>query len=61
MSIKYNEDDYYSNTFYAKVGGVSLQEINILEVEFMKMLKYKFFIDEDLFNKYKQYLINYEK
>lgn len=61
MSIKYNEDDYYSNSFYAKVGGVSLQEINSLEVEFMKMLKYTFFIDDELFNKYKQYLNTYEK
>lgn len=24
ISIKYNDDDYYKNAYYAKVGGVSL-------------------------------------
>jgi hypothetical protein len=60
MAIKYNEDDYYSNTFYAKVGGISLEEVNILEVEFLKMIKYTLFIDSDIFEKYTIYLKNYQ-
>ena len=28
VSIKYNEDDFFSNSFYAKVGGVSITELN---------------------------------
>jgi hypothetical protein len=60
MAIKYNEDDYYSNTFYAKVGGVTMQEINSLEIELSKLLKYHLFVDNDLFNKYKIYLMHYQ-
>ena len=29
IAIKYNEDDYFSNIFYSKVGGVSKKEKNI--------------------------------
>ena len=38
LAIKYNEDDYFSNMYYAKVGGTSLKEINFLEIEFMKFI-----------------------
>ena len=31
LAIKYNEDDYYSNEYYAKVGGIALKELNRLE------------------------------
>jgi hypothetical protein len=61
LAIKYNEDDYYSNEYYAKVGGVSLQEINALEYEAVIALRHKLFIDEDFFNKYKVYLKHYLK
>ena len=39
-SIKYNEDEIYSNTFYAKIGGISKEELDILEYEFLKLIKY---------------------
>jgi hypothetical protein len=61
LAIKYNEDDYYSNEYYAKVGGVSLQEINVLEFEAVLALKHTLFIDEEFFNKYKVYLKHYLK
>ena len=31
LAIKYNEDVYFNNEYYAKIGGVSLDEINSLE------------------------------
>jgi hypothetical protein len=43
------------------VGGVSLQEINLLELEAVLALKHTLFIDEDFFNKYKIYLKHYLK
>lgn len=60
LAIKYNEDDYYSNTFYAKVGGITLEEINKLEAEFLKHLTFTVFVDEELYNKYTLYLKHYE-
>ena len=58
IAIKYNEDDYYSNKYYAKVGGIPLTEINTLEIEFMKLVKYSLFVNESLFNTYNNYLKN---
>jgi hypothetical protein len=60
LAIKYNEDDYYSNTFYGKVGGVSMKEINVLEFEFLKLLQYCLFVKKDIYKKYKEYLINHK-
>ena len=61
ISIKFNEDDFYSNSYYARVGGVSLQEINNLEDEFLRMIKFCLWTEINLFNKYKVYLGKYEK
>ncbi len=61
VAIKYNEDDYYSNDFYAKVGGITLQEINSLEYECVKLLNHKLFVDEDFYKKYEVYLKHYQK
>ena len=38
LALKYNEDDYYSNKYYAKVGGISLKELNELEYNIMVLL-----------------------
>jgi hypothetical protein len=61
LAIKYNEDDYYSNEFYSKVGGISLQEINIMEFEALLFLKHVLFVDKEFFYKYKLYLDQYVK
>jgi hypothetical protein len=60
-SIKYNEDDIYTNGFYAKVGGVSKQELNLLEVEFSKMIEYRLFVKEELYFQYRAYLKQYKQ
>jgi hypothetical protein len=35
MAAKYYDDRYYNNEYYAKVGGISNNEINSLEREFL--------------------------
>ena len=54
LAIKYNEDDYYSNKYYAKVGGINLDELNSLEYNFLILLDFDVFIDEDTYEKYKE-------
>ena len=56
VSIKYNEDDYFSNKFYAKVGGVTKEELDKLEYEFLSLIDFSLFIDGDLFSKYYDYI-----
>lgn len=61
LAIKYNEDDYYANDYYAEVGGVSLEEINVLEYNCISMLNFNLFVEEEIFNKYINYLKNYPR
>lgn len=61
LAIKYNEDDYYSNEFYSKVGGITLQEINMLEFESIVLIKHTLFVESEFFMKYKLYLDQYIK
>ena len=52
IAIKYNEDNYYSMIIYSKIGGVTIAELNNLEFEFLKLIKFNLFIPEILYNKY---------
>ena len=60
VAIKYNEDDYFSNSFYAKVGGVSKSEIDVLEYEFLVLIDFNLYVSDDLFLKYYDYIKNVE-
>ena len=60
VAIKYNEDDYYSNSFYAKVGGVTKSEIDVLEYEFLVLIEFNLYVSDDLFLKYYDYIKNVE-
>jgi hypothetical protein len=60
LSVKYNEDNFYDNKFYSEIAGVKLKELNVLEYTFAKMINFRFFINNDIFEKYVQYLDNYE-
>ena len=41
IAIKYNEDEYYDNKFYAKVGGLTLKEMNNLEINYLSLIDFK--------------------
>ena len=58
IAIKYNEDDYFANEFYAKVGGVSKSEIDRLEYAFLNLSQFNLFVNEEVFDKYNSYLIS---
>lgn len=52
LAIKYNEENYYSMSFYSKIGGISLSELNNLEFECLILIRYNLFIQPKLFDKY---------
>lgn len=41
LAAKVHDDLSYSNRFYAKVGGLPTQEVNALELQFLKLLDWK--------------------
>ena len=52
VAIKYNEDNFYSSDIYAKIGGLSIKELNYLEFHFLVLIKFSLFVEKDLFDKY---------
>ena len=60
IAIKYNEDEYCDNNFYAKVGGVSRKEIDKLEYETLSLLNFTLFVNEELFDKYNNFIRSVE-
>lgn len=44
IAIKIYDDNCYSNMYYAKVGSISFQEINILEEHFLRDIEWDLFI-----------------
>lgn len=53
-ACKFYEDKFYSNEYYAKVGGISLQEMNKLEAIMLDMVHYELFITPQTFAEYDQ-------
>ena len=60
IAIKYNEDNFFSSEVYAKLGGLSVLELNYLEFQFLILIKFSLFIEKDLFNKYYYNLLSFQ-
>lgn len=58
IAIKFNEDSYNSVDFYAKLGGVSKNEMFHIEFIFLILINYNLFVEPELFEKYQQDLLN---
>jgi len=52
VAIKYLDDVYADNNVYAKIGGISLSEFNMLEIEMIRLLDFDFYIDSQLYFEY---------
>ena len=60
MAIKYNEDICFGFDFYAKIAGIPIKELKILEREFIELIKFHFYIGKEEFDKYKLYINDIE-
>ena len=49
INAKFYEDNYCPLSFFAKVGGVSIEELESFEFEFCNKLNFSFYISEDLY------------
>ena len=58
FAIKYNEDNYYTNSYYSKIGGIKINEFNALEKEFAQIIDFQFYVKKSLFDKYYKYINN---
>lgn len=59
IAAKAYDDFYFKNTYYSKVAGISLTELNSLEVTALTILNFDVSIDSQLFNIYLERLQNF--
>ena len=59
LAIKYNEDFYYNNEYYAKIGGLPLDEFNVLEYHSIQLIEYNLYISDDIYEKYLSYIMHF--
>ena len=52
LAIKFHDDLHLSNEDFAKVGGVSLDELNILELEMLGTLEFDLTVETEVFFTY---------
>lgn len=55
ISLKFNEDSFCTNDYYAKVIGISNFELNELEVLFLSHLNFDVWIDRETIETYRQH------
>lgn len=53
LAVKFFDDHYYPNSYYAKIGGVSTNEMNLLELEFLRFVSFSLYVDP---REYEEYL-----
>ncbi|OMP05017.1 Cyclin P/U [Corchorus capsularis] len=52
VAAKFMDDQCYNNAYYAKVGGVSTEEMNGLEMKFLFSLDFRLHVTTEVFRKY---------
>jgi hypothetical protein len=57
LGAKFFDDAYYNNAYYSKVGGVSVSEMNGLEVDFLFRINFSLHVTPELFEKYRVELV----
>jgi len=56
VSIKFHDDIYYTNAYYAYGVGVGLKELNGMEIEFLRLIKWQLHVTPEEFSRYQQLL-----
>ncbi|CAE8655839.1 unnamed protein product, partial [Polarella glacialis] len=57
LSAKFFDDVYYSNAYYAKVGGVKTSELNALEALFMKLIEWRVHVSPQEYLQYRNHVL----
>mmetsp|Transcript_18472 Transcript_18472/g.41788 ORF Transcript_18472/g.41788 Transcript_18472/m.41788 type:complete len:284 (+) Transcript_18472:1-852(+) len=57
LAAKFFDDVYYSNAYYAKVGGVRVQELNVLEALFLHLLGWRVHVLPQEYEQYRRHVL----
>ncbi|KAH7668611.1 Cyclin-like protein [Dioscorea alata] len=58
LATKFLDDIYYNNAYFAKVGGISMAEMNLLEINFLFGIQFELNVTPSLFSSYCSILEN---
>jgi hypothetical protein len=61
VAAKFLDDFYYSNEFWAKIGGVPNAELNTLELEFLFMTNFDLHVSRVVYDSYCQELVAWDQ
>jgi len=59
LAAKFFDDQYFNNAYFGEVGGVSCKEINLLEIDFLFMIKFNFHVEAEIYETYNKRLMCY--
>lgn len=57
LAAKFFDDVYYSNAYYAKVGGVKTAELNALEALFLKLIEWRLHVLPQEYEQYRNHVL----
>lgn len=57
VAAKVHDDTYHPNSWYAKAGGITNQELNILEAELLGLLEWRVRVTAEVFERHQLHLI----
>jgi len=52
LAVKYNEDNYFDNKYYARIGGITLKELNYLERTMLGLMEYQLHVLPQIYEAY---------
>ena len=59
VAIKFYSDIFYKNSRYAQVGGLPVDELNYLELQFLLLLDFRLMISVEELQQYADFILNY--
>lgn len=57
LATKFTDDVHYDNAHFAKVGGLELHELNMLELQLLKLLKFELYISIEEFVAFESHVL----
>ena len=56
LAIKFNEDQFFENNYYADIAGIKVRELNFIEFHFFCMCDFNLYVNDDIFINYSRFL-----
>jgi hypothetical protein len=53
VATKFQDDKYFSNAYYSRVGGVAVNELNMLEVRFLRLIGFNLCVTPEEYENYR--------